>query len=175
MATQQQLVDLFGIQNITCLDHSERELFASAGIEATELFEVGLPDRLSGAFSLEVLADPEAFDGVPAALNGTRVTLVTLGAPHSDSSLRYFLNPGNGCVILGELGEDVPKAETVNKSLGIFIEFLYRIGRYKAFRNGVDEDQRADYKDLLIAYLSALDAESLRTPENWWSLVVDKL
>lgn len=175
MATQQQLIDLFGAGNITCLDLSDREVFESAGIEAEELFDVGLPDRLSGMFSAEVVADPETFDGVPASIGGTQVTLVTLGAPHSESDLRYYLNPSDGRILLARLVAENPAIEVVNRSLGNFIEFLYRIARYKAFRQGADDDQQADYRDLLTAYLAALDPDSLQDPDSWWSMVIRQL
>ena len=175
MANQQQLVDLFGASNITCLDESDREVFASAGIVADELFDVGLPDRLSGVFELEPAAEPEAFEGVRASLGGTEVTLVTLGAPHHDSALRYYLNPLDGRVLLAQLDPEKPQLEVVNASLGGFIEFLYRIGRFKAFRRDADENLQADYKDLLVAYLAASDPHSLQEPENWWSMVVNQL
>jgi SUKH-4 immunity protein len=175
MATQQQLIDLFGAGNITCLDLSDREVFKSAGIVADELFDVGLPDRLSGMFSVAVVADPETFDGVPASIGGSQVTLVTLGAPHSESDLRYYLNPSDGRILLARLVAENPEIEIVNESLGNFIEFLYRIGRYKAFRKGANDDQQADYKDLLTAYLATLDPGSLRETDNWWSMVIRKL
>lgn len=175
MATQQQLIDLFGAANITCLDLSDREVFTAAGIEADELFDVGLPDRLTGIFSVEVAADPETFDGVPASIEGTQVTLVTLGAPHGDSDFRYYLNPLDGKVLLARLAAEKVELETVNRSLGTFIEFLYRIGRYKAFSKAADTNQQADYKDLLTAYLVALDPGSLEEPDNWWSMVMRRL
>ncbi|MCT9078363.1 SUKH-4 family immunity protein [Streptomyces fulvoviolaceus] len=175
MATQQQLIDLFGAGSITCLDLSDREVFKSAGIEAEELFEVGLPDRLAGMFSAEVVADPETFDGVSASIGGSQVTLVTLGAPHSESDLRYYLNPLDGRILLARLVAENPEIEVVNESLGNFIEFLYRIGRYKAFSMEADENQQADYKDLLTAYLTTLDPGSLKESDNWWSMVIRQL
>jgi len=63
----------------------------------------------------------------------------------------------------------------VNSSLGGFIDFLYRIGRFKAYRRDAAENQRADYKDLLGAYLAARDPHALQGPENWWSMVVAEL
>lgn len=175
VASQQQLVDLFGADNITALDVSDREVFASAGIVADELFDVGLPDRLSGVFALEPAVEPEAFDGVRATLAAAEVTLVTLGAPHHDSMLRYYLNPLDGCVLLAQLDPEKPQLEVVNSSLGSFIDFLYRIGRYKAFRRDADENLQADYKDLLVAYLAARDPDAVAAPENWWSMVIASL
>ncbi|WP_030410963.1 SUKH-4 family immunity protein [Streptomyces sp. NRRL S-1448] len=175
MATQQQLIDLFGAGNITCLDLSDREVFKSAGIEAEELFDVGLPDRLAGFFSAEVVADPETFDGVSASIGDTQVTLVTLGAPHSDSDFRYYLNPLDGKILLARLVAENTRIEIINESLGNFIEFLYRIGRYKAFSKAADDSQQADYKDLLTAYLTTLDPGSLKESDNWWSMVIRQL
>ncbi|WP_410786031.1 SUKH-4 family immunity protein [Kribbella sp. C-35] len=175
MANQQQLVDLFGASNITCLDAEDRELFASAGIVADELFDVGLPDKLSGVFVLEAATEPEAFDGARATLNGDEITFVTLGAPHPDSALRYYLNPLDGRVLLAELHGEQARLETVNESLGSFVDYLYRIGRFKAFRRTADDDQQADYKDLLIAYLTARDPRAYAEPDNWWPLAVDNL
>src|SRR5919197_1368708 len=103
MANQQKLADLFGANNITCVDAEDREVFASAGIVADELFDVGLPDKLSGVFVLEPDAEPEAFDGVRVTLNGEEIPLVTLGAPHRDSALRYYLNPVDGHVLLAQI------------------------------------------------------------------------
>jgi hypothetical protein len=175
MTNQQQLADLFGADNITCLDAEDRELFASAGIVADELFDVGLPDRLSGVFVLEPVAEPEAFDGVRVTFDGQEVTLVTLGAPHPESALRYYLDPRDGHVLLAELTGDQPRLETVNSSLGSFVDYLYRIGRYKAFRRDADENLQADYKDLLVAYLTVRDPNAYATQENWWPLAVDQL
>jgi hypothetical protein len=98
-----------------------------------------------------------------------------LGAPHHDSALRYYLNPLDGRVLLAQLDPEKPQLEVVNSSLGGFIEFLYRIGRFKAFSRDADENLQADYKDLLVAYLAARDPHSLQDPENWWSMVVDRL
>ncbi|WP_165546373.1 SUKH-4 family immunity protein [Kribbella soli] len=175
MANQQQLVDLFGAGNITSLDAEDRELFASAGIVADELFDVGLPDKLSGFFVLEPAAEPEAFDGVRATLDGDEVTLVTLGAPHPDSGLRYYLNPVDGHVLLAQLDGGRPRLEVVNSTLGAFVDYLYRIGRFKAFRRDANEALQADYKDLLIAYLTARDPQAYAQPDNWWPLAVDNL
>lgn len=169
MANQQQLVDLFGADNITCLDAEERDLFASAGIVADELFDVGLPDELWGCFVLEPAAEPEAFDGVRATLNGDDVTLVTLGAPHADSALRYYLNPLDGQVLLAQLDGGQPQLEVVNSTLGAFVDYLYRIGRFKT------SDAQADDKDLLIADLTARDPVAYAHPDNWWPLAVDNL
>ncbi|MFF0339924.1 SUKH-4 family immunity protein [Kribbella sp. NPDC004875] len=175
MANQQQLGDLFGADSITCLDAEDREMFASAGIVADELFDVGLPDRLAGVFVLEPLAEPGAFDGVPVNLNGEDVTLVTLGAPHPESALRYFLDPREGHVLLADLNGDRARLETVNSSLGSFIDYLYRIGRYQAFRRDADENLQADYKDLLVAYLAVRDPNAYAAEDNWWPLAVGRL
>ncbi|MFI5690701.1 SUKH-4 family immunity protein [Kribbella sp. NPDC051586] len=175
MANQQQLVDLFGANSVTCLDAEDRELFASAGIVADELFDVGLPDRVAGVFVLEAAAEPGAFDGVQAKVDGVEVTLVTLGAPHPESALRYYLNPLDGQVLLAHLDGEVPQVEAVNDSLGSFVDYLYRIGRFKAFRRDANADQQADYKDLLVAYLCTRDPHAYARPDSWWPLAVERL
>ncbi|MFJ6598616.1 SUKH-4 family immunity protein [Streptomyces violaceusniger] len=102
-----------------------------------------------------------------AAVPVTPETFVTLGAPHSDSDFRYYLNPLDGQILLACLVAENIEIEIVNESLGNFIEFLYRIGRYKAFSEAADDSQQADYKDLLTAYLATLDPGSLKESDNW--------
>lgn len=104
------------------------------------------------------------------------IDLVVLGAPNADSAMRYLLDTRKGYVVLLDLESANPQLEVVNESLEKFIEFLYRVERFRGFSRsaGGDDVAIADYKELLSTYLMSSDSFAMKRDTNWWSMVFDR-
>ncbi|MBA2812384.1 SUKH-4 family immunity protein [Streptomyces sp. KM273126] len=176
MASHGELVETFGRGGVVTAPRGLGEGLAPEAVSLDSLFTVGLPSRIGGVYSLQLADEPYAFSVVSTSVQGEPLDLVILGAPNSDSSMRYLLDTKDGFVALIDMDAEYPQMETINESLDKFIEFLYRIGRFRSFERSVSENREAvaDYKELLSAYLVSLDSFAVSKETSWWSMVFDR-
>lgn len=174
MTTHAELVEIFGQDRVNFAPAATTN--STSKVDHESLFQVGLPTRLGGIFSLSVTSDPESFSAFRASSSGAPLDFLVLGAPNPDSELRYMLDSKNGYVTLVDLGSQEPEMEAVNESLSNFIEFLYRFARFRFFRRSVDDNPAAvdDYKELLEAYLKSIDQFALQDYDSWWSMALSR-
>lgn len=176
MASRGELIVQFGEQEIATAPESHRDTLIAESPLVEPLFSTGLPSRVKGIYTSQPVGAPETFSLFPVATGTDDIDLVALGAVNRDSALRYFLDTKNGYVVLTDLEAEDPQLEVVNESLPSFIEFLYRIARFRTFKQFVGDEgvPVSDYMELLSSYLMATDSFAMRKETSWWSMVFER-
>ncbi|MFB4317412.1 suppressor of fused domain protein [Actinomadura sp. 21ATH] len=167
MATNAELVRVFGEREVVRLDRADAEAGGLSPADVEALCEVGLPASMGFYFSMRV-DEPEAFTVLPVQAEGEDVPLLVLGGSPDGEPLRFCLDMKRGYVLLLALAEgEESTAEIVNRTLDDFVEFLYRIElRGQELAGASDEEARA-YTAKLAATLEARDPEAFGEERLW--------
>ncbi|MFF8449465.1 SUKH-4 family immunity protein [Streptomyces leeuwenhoekii] len=175
MATHEEMTELFGAERVVTLARPIAEERGLSESDAEMLCDVGLPKFVDVLFTLDTAEEgPDPFTVVPVAAGGEKTRILVLGGPTDDPSMRYCLDMERGYVILMSFDEE-PRAEIVNRTLGDFVEFLYRfVLRTKHLEQAAPQD-RGPYTDKLVEYLRARDRYAFAQPDSWWSIVFEQV
>ncbi|UQS24270.1 SUKH-4 family immunity protein [Amycolatopsis thermalba] len=175
MITHQDMVDLYGPDNVVTLAHQEVDRLGVAPQDAEVLANVGLPCISAPFFTTRIHGGPEFLRVIDVTTrDATKHREVIVGGPPGDSGMRFSLSAYERFVTLMDLGGTKPRGEVVNNNLVEFVEFLYRI---EMFTQGVAADpavKEARFDDLQRA-LTGIDPFSFELPENWWAMALRQL
>ncbi|MFG2928082.1 SUKH-4 family immunity protein [Streptomyces achromogenes] len=175
MIAHQDMVDLYGRENVITLTAQEVGRLGLADGDAEVLTTVGLPRLSAPFFTTDVQGGPEFLRAIDVTTSdGKKHREVILGGPTGDPGMRFSLSAYERFVMLVQLGGTKPRGEVVNNNLPEFVEFLYRIERYSqgaAADPAVKEELLEDLRDALIA----IDPFSFELAENWWAMALRRL
>ncbi|TWV32619.1 hypothetical protein FRZ03_33655 [Streptomyces misionensis] len=175
MITHQDMVDLYGRDNVITLPEQEADRLGVTPQDAEVLTTVGLPRGSAPFFTTEVRGGPEFLRVIDVTTrDGKKHREVIVGGPPGDSGMRFSLSAYERFVMLVQLDGTKPRAEVVNNNLGEFVEFLYRIER---FTQGIAADPTAkeELLDDLRGALMDIDPFSFELSENWWAMALRQL
>ncbi|MEU5365641.1 SUKH-4 family immunity protein [Streptomyces sp. NPDC005925] len=175
MITHQEMVELYGVENVVTLSVQEAERLDLRPRDAEVLTTVGVPRRSSPFFTTEVEGGPEFLRVIDVATrDGKKHREVIVGGPPGDSGMRFSLSAYESFVMLVQLGGTKPRGEVVNNNLPEFIEFLYRIESHTR-RVSADPAAEEESLDQLRNTLTQLDPFSFEVPDNWWAMALRQL
>ncbi|NIH84107.1 SUKH-4 family immunity protein [Amycolatopsis granulosa] len=175
MITHQDMVDLYGRDNVITLTHQEVDRLGVAPRDAEVLTTVGLPRMSAPFFTTETQGGPEFLRVIDVTTrDGKKHREVIVGGPPGDSGMRFSLSAYERFVMLVQLDGTKPRGEVVNNNLGEFVEFLYRI---EMFTQDVASDPTVKEQlfDDLEGALTGIDPFSFELPENWWAMALRQL
>ncbi|MER6333086.1 SUKH-4 family immunity protein [Streptomyces sp. NPDC001034] len=175
MITYQDMVNLYGRENVVTLAEQEVERLGLAPQDAEVLTSVGVPRLSAPFFTTEVQGGPEFLRVVNVATrDGKKHREVIVGGPPGDPGMRFSLSAYERFVMLVQLEGTKPRGEVVNNNLPEFVEFLYRIERYT---QGVAAypAAREELFDDLQGTLMDIDPFSFELSENWWAMALRQL
>jgi len=102
---------------------------------------------------------------------GAAASVMVIGAVPEDPELLFVLNPASSEVLLLDLPQST--VETVNSTLSVFVEFLYRLGRLIA--NDPGGRERAERATRIRSELVKEDPVAFAHPDTWWSTAFAEL
>ncbi|MFF9021912.1 SUKH-4 family immunity protein [Streptomyces eurythermus] len=175
MITHQDMVDLYGRDNVITLSGEEVGRLGLTAQDAEVLTTVGIPRLSAPFFTTEVQGGPEFLRVIDVTTrDGKKHREVIFGGPPGDPGMRFSLSAYERFVMLVQFGGTKPRGEVVNNNLPEFVEFLYRIERYDravAADPAVKEELLEDLRDALID----IDPFSFELAENWWAMALRRL
>lgn len=175
MITRQQMVDLYGPENLVTLTEEDVELLGLRAEDAEALTVVGLPRRSPPFFTTDVQGGPEFLRVIDVTTrDGKKHREVIIGGPPGDPGMRFTLSVYEQFVMLAQLGGVKPRGEVVNNNLPEFIEFLYRIEMHSK-RVAVDPAAKEESLDELRNTLVGIDPFSFELHEDWWAIALRQL
>ncbi|GLY65409.1 SUKH-4 family immunity protein [Amycolatopsis taiwanensis] len=175
MITRQDMLDLYGSSNLVTVPSGEVDRFRLRAPDAEVLATVGLPRFSSPFFTTEVQGGPEFRRVIDVTTrDGKDHREVIIGGPPGDSGMRFSISAYEGFITLVQLQGDRPRGEVVNNNLGEFVEFLYRLERYR-LRVEADPASAEEEFEELSDTLMRIDPFSFELEENWWSIALRQL
>ncbi|MHC5259985.1 SUKH-4 family immunity protein [Streptomyces sp. UC4497] len=174
MTNHAELISLFGSDGVITLNKGDALDNGISEEDAETLSATGLPAFLDVIFTLRPDGDPASFSILPVETGGESIEIFCLGGPTDSPHMSYCLDLDQGLVILLSQG-DRPRAEIVNSTLDLFIEFLYRFALRLVHIKSADPNQKTKYTQELIDYLKSRDPQAFADPKSWWSMVYDQL
>ncbi|MFF0270130.1 SUKH-4 family immunity protein [Kribbella sp. NPDC004536] len=167
--------EALGVENLTTLDPDGAATLGLSAADHEVLVEVGLPLTAGPVFAFEVDGEPDTFTTQRmTAADGTENLALFIGGHRDRPELRYFLDVGNGCVVLCSLDEQRPVFEVVNSSLTVFVEFLLRFAVYYEKESATVAEDLESVAEL-AALLHGQDPYSVRNSGTWWARVLEGL
>ncbi|MGW7694049.1 SUKH-4 family immunity protein [Streptomyces asiaticus] len=175
MITHQHMVELYGADQIITLSPEEVDRFSLMSADAHVLTDIGLPRDSSPFFTTDVQGGPEFLTVIDLTRkNGREHREVIIGGPPGDPGMRYSVSAYEGFIMLAQLAGTKPRGEVVNNNLSEFIEFLYRIERFRRYASD-EPAAHAEELDNLKRTLVGIDPFSFELAEDWWSIALHQL
>ncbi|MBO2448244.1 suppressor of fused domain protein [Actinomadura barringtoniae] len=182
MATHAELVAVFGSDGVMTLDRADVESYEVRADVAEVLCSVGIPVAADMLFSMQVDGPYEALTMFQAETQDRPARFLILGKGGRGDEvagadqIRYAVELGSGNVFMlaiedGELTSDI---ETINTTLGSFVECLYRIELRRREMAGASAEEARPYTEKVIAELRELDERAL-SEEAFWGGVFEAL
>ncbi|WP_067814822.1 suppressor of fused domain protein [Actinomadura kijaniata] len=174
MLTHSELVRVFGPDSVVTLDRDQMEGHGFRPEDAGLLCEVGLPVTAGILFTMRVDGPFDALSVFEAETPERPARFMVLGKGRTDDRIRYAMELESGNVLLLALEDGVPapEPETINTSLGAFVEFLYRVELCGREMGGASLEATRPYVEKLITDLRASDERAL-APDTFWSGLMD--
>ncbi|MGW4965996.1 suppressor of fused domain protein [Nonomuraea sp. NPDC004186] len=174
MVTHSELVRVFGTDGIVTLDRGQVEERGFRPEDVELLCEVGLPVTADILFTMHVNGPFDAFTVFDAETPNRPARFMILGRGRTDDRIRYAveLESSNVYLLALEDGVPTPEPETINTSLGAFVEFLYRIELCAQEMGGADLEESRPYLEKLVADLRTHDERAL-APDTFWGGLMD--
>ncbi|MEV0083062.1 SUKH-4 family immunity protein [Saccharopolyspora sp. NPDC050642] len=174
MITNQDLVELYGPENVVTVPADEVERLRVRDADAEVLARVGIPAFSPVIFTNHVEGEPpflEVFD--VETKDGSVHREVLLGWVPDDPVINFSLDAQQGFVTFVQR-TDPPQFDVVNNNLAEFVEFLYLIDRFRmqpVDDPEVHEKSRHELRDRL----RAMDPFSFEAPDLWWPKVLARV
>ncbi|MFH9006045.1 SUKH-4 family immunity protein [Streptomyces afghaniensis] len=175
MITHQEMVELYGVENVVTLDGQEVERLDLRPQDAEVLTSVGLPRFSPPYFTTEVQGGPEFLHVINVTTrDGKNHREVIFGGPPGDPGMRFSLSAYERFIMLVQLEGAKPRGEVVNNNLPEFVEFLYRIEMHTQ-RVRADPVIKEESLDELRNTLEGIDPFSFERSEDWWATALRQL
>jgi len=166
MVTHQDMVDVYGAENLVTLSREEADELRLHPDDAEVLVTIGLPRSGSRFFTTEVVGGPEFLTVIDLTKrDGSPHREVILGGPPGDPEMRYSVSAYERFIMLVQLERTPPRGEVVNDNLCKLIEFVYRFDR--CWESGDPAELEG-----LTKTLTDLDPFSFEQPDDWWSIAL---
>ena len=169
MVTHSELVRVFGADNVVTLDREQVEENGFQPEDAELLCEIGLPVTAGILFTMHGDGPFDAFTVFTAETPERPARFMVLGYGRTDDRIRYAVElESSNVFLLGlEDGMPTPEPETLNASLGAFVEFLYRMELSGQEMGGAPTEESRPYMEKLLADLATIDERALE-PDTFW-------
>ncbi|WP_329236090.1 suppressor of fused domain protein [Actinoallomurus sp. NBC_01490] len=174
MVTHSELVRVFGADGVVTLDRDQLEERGFRPEDVEVLCEVGLPVTADILFTMHVDGPYDALTVFEAETPERPARFMILGKGRTDDRIRYAveLESSNVFLLALEDGVPTPEPETINTSLGAFVEFLHRIELCAQEMGGLSLEETRPYVEKLIADLRTYDERAL-APDTFWGGLMD--
>lgn len=174
MISHQQMVNLYGPENVVTLATQEVELLELHLEDAQVLTTVGLPRHQPPFFTTEVEGGPEFLRAIDVSThNGKEHREVIIGGPPGDPDMRFTLSAYERFIMLVQF-EGTTRGEVANNDLPEFVEFLYRIEEHSR-RTAADPTVKQESLDDLRNVLMDLNPVAFELSEDWWVMALNQL
>jgi hypothetical protein len=171
MLSNQELVDMFGEENIVYFNYHDALDIGLSELDALLLSHVGLPRQAGPVFTTGFDGNPQPFSVQRfVAPDGTNNTVLFLGAPQNED-LRFFLDAKEGHVVLCSLDEENPEAEIVNRSLSDFTHFIHEM-TLRFTEEGLTATEEIEATEKLALNLEARDPSAFRDDQLYWPVTL---
>ncbi|GAA3716380.1 hypothetical protein GCM10022224_097440 [Nonomuraea antimicrobica] len=174
MVTHSELVRVFGTDGVVTLDRDQAEQRGFRSEDVELLCEVGLPVTADILFTMHVNGPLDALTVFDAETPERPARFMILGKGCTDDRIRYAmeLESGNVFLLALEDGVPTPEPETINASLGAFVEFLHRVELCAQEMGGASQEEARPYLEKVIADLRTCDERAL-APDTFWGGLMD--
>ncbi|WP_433476095.1 suppressor of fused domain protein [Spirillospora sp. CA-142024] len=174
MVTNSELVRVFGTDGVITLDRDQLEERGFRPEDVELLSEVGMPVTAGILFTMHVNGPFDALQVFEAETPERAARFMVLGKGRTDDRIRYTveLESSNVFLLALEDGVPTPEPETINTSLGAFVEFLYRNELCAQEMGGAPLEKTRPYIERLIADLRTHDERAL-APDTFWGGLMD--
>lgn len=175
MITNQEMVELYGPENVITVPPQDVERFSLHPHDAEALIALGLPRFSPPFFTTEVQGGPEFLTIIDVTTrDGRDHREIIIGGPPGDPGMRFSVSAYEGFITLAQLEGARPRGEVVNNNLSEFIEFLYRIELHRASAADDPATRKESLREL-ESTLMKIDPFSFERTEDWWSIALRQM